>query len=115
MRTGEKRRDESANSRAVREGERESRGMEGKIVHQTEKIAGTHCGCLADGRRDTAKTKEGAPERERESRTWRSSGERRHTLNCPVFNSRPHPGREVDCMFSQEEEFDSPDLTVLLV
>lgn len=41
--------------------------MEGKIVHQTEKIAGSHCGCLADECRDAAKTKQGAAERERES------------------------------------------------
>lgn len=37
------------------EGRGKNRGMEGKIVHQTEKIAGSHCGCLADECRDAAK------------------------------------------------------------
>lgn len=84
-------------------------------MHQTEKIAGSHCGCLADGRRDAVKIKEGAPERERERvAPGEARGERRHTLDCPAFDSRPHPGQEVDCMFSQREEFDRPDRTVLL-
>lgn len=64
-------------------GVRKTGGMEGKIVHQTEKIAGSHCGCLEDGHRDAAKTTDGATERERDAPGQaRRSADTRRIVPC---------------------------------